>query len=167
MKHICLSQGKVAIVNNSDFVNLSRWKWNALRGRDGKFYAVRTSQKSESPIRKTIYMHRVILGVTRLVEVDHKDGDGLNNKRRNLRTATATQNRRNQGLERCNNTSGFKGVTWHKNRNKWQAQIGMGGRKRKVIYLGLYSAPREAAIAYDLAAKKLYGRFARLNFPKN
>lgn len=89
-------------------------------------------------------------------QIDHIDGNGLNNDVENLRAATHAQNGSNRGAQK-NNTSGFKGVSWHKKSNKWQAAIALG---RKNHYLGLFDTPEAAHEAYKDAAKKLHKEFA-------
>lgn len=96
-------------------------------------------------------------------EVDHKDQNFYNFKRGNLRFATHAQNSMNRGLQ-FNNTSGYKGVCWHKGGKKWLAQIMLN---QENIYLGLFKSPIRAAQTYDKKAKELFGDFAVLNFPEN
>jgi hypothetical protein len=93
--------------------------------------------------------------------VDHADRNSLNNQLSNLRLATRSQQGHNQRL-RSTNTSGYRGVTWDKQMGKWQARIMVNGKR---IHLGFYADPKEAALAYDAAAKIHYGEFAVLNFP--
>jgi hypothetical protein len=152
-RFIPLTQGKTATVDKEDFEFLSQWDWSAIKGRN-TFYAIRSAHDESKPI----YMHREILSAFR---VDHADGDGLNNRRLNLRDSDCSQNAWNQ-KKKSNNTSGFKGVTWDKNREKWITHIGF---HRKMYFLGRFSTAEEAARAYDEAARRLYGEFARLNFP--
>lgn len=156
MKQITLTQDKVALVDDADFEWLSRWKWRA-RKCGMVWYACRNSPRPE---HQTIYMHREILGDS--WHIDHKDGDGLNNQRQNLRSASKQQNGQNSGL-RKNNTSGFKGVSHNRKLNKWVAQIQVGERS---IYLGVFATAEESALAYDKAAVEHCGDFARLNFPE-
>jgi len=94
------------------------------------------------------------------VWVDHKDGNGLNNRKANLRLCTNSQNQANRNGTQRNNTSGFNGVTWSKHDKKWRAKI-MLNKKR--VHLGGYYTAAEAANAYDKAAIKLFGEFARVN----
>lgn len=90
-------------------------------------------------------------------EIDHIDGDRMNNAIANLRCATTRQNQSNKGLQ-CNNASGFKGVSFHAGRQKWRAQIGVAGRRK---WLGDFATIDEAAAAYSAAANQLHGEFAR------
>jgi len=122
-------------------------------GRDG--YAM--SSKHHLPI------HQVILGdpPDKTVEIDHGNGNRLDNRKENLRWATRAENSRNQGL-RSTNKSGFKGVS--ASGERWSAQIHVNYHK---INLGKYDTLEEAAIAYDEGARKYFGEFARLNFPRN
>jgi hypothetical protein len=157
MKEIELTQGKVALVDNGDFDELSKFKWYAHE--EGKtFYACRIIwiNKGKHTVLK---MHRQIMQPLYEMDIDHIDGDGLNNQRENLRSCTHSQNLMNR-LANRNNTSGFKGVVWHKRAGKWRAQI-MVDYKRK--YFGLYRTAIEAARAYNEAAKKHHGGFANLN----
>lgn len=154
-KQIELTQNKFAAVDDIDFEYLSQWKWHAFKHRH-TFYAARNG--GVFPFRKKIFMHRVIMDTPDEMETDHKDGNGLNNTRKNLRVCTHTQNMRNT-QNRSENKSGFVGVHWHQ--GKWQALIDVDG---KSIYLGRFSDPKEAAHAYDIAAKEYHGEFARTNF---
>jgi hypothetical protein len=155
MKRIKLTQGKFASVSDVDYTYLNQFKWHYNHGRYNK-YAVRDDNG------RSIWMHRVILerkGHINFTKVDHKDGDGLNNQRRNLRPATNQQNICNQ-IKHLNNCSGFKGVHWDKLHGKWRAMIQFDGHKK---HLGYFMSKREAAQAYNKAAKKYHGKFARLN----
>lgn len=106
-------------------------------------------------------MHREILGLMpEDPDVDHRDGEGLNNRRSNLRLVTNSQNNMNSQC-RWGALSKYKGVSWHKRREKWQGRIKLNGKE---IYLGYFDNEKKAARAYDEAAKKHFGEFARLNF---
>lgn len=109
-----------------------------------------------------ISLHRLITLAPRGVQVDHRDGDGLNNQLSNLRFATSQQNQCNQ-RKQLGTSSRFKGVVWHKGGNKWMAQTKVFGRR---MYLGLHETEEDAARAYDRAALEYFGEFARLNFPQ-
>ena len=152
MKKIKLTQGKFALVSDIDYTYLNQWKW-CVAG-----YAKRHGQNN----KLYIYMHKVILrrmGYYRCNRGDHINGNKLDNRRSKLRPATDLQNRRNQ-YKYKNNTSGYKGVYWLKTNKKWMAQIKITGRAK---YLGSFVNKKEAAKAYNKAAKKHFGKFARLN----
>lgn len=156
-KELILSQGKVALVDDEDYEWLNQWKWYALVNNRGTFYAVRSEYGPQK--RKTIILHRVILIAPVGMHVDHINGDGLDNRRCNLRLSTNSENLSNRTRTK-KNTSGFKGVYWYKSNKKWTAQICVNFRK---IYLGMYDDPKEAAHAYDKAAIEHFGEFAKTN----
>ena len=106
-------------------------------------------------------LHRLLLGSA--VLVDHRDGNGLNNQRSNLRPATHAQNLQNT-RKRAGTTSRFKGVCWNKKKQAWVAFIKHEGKKK---YLGCFSSEEVAARAYDFAASETFGEFACLNFPND
>src|SRR5579885_2603825 len=150
MKLISLTQGKFALVDDADFDRLTQHKWSAYRRvTKGKtvWYAIR-KQCTRTNRRTTVYMHRQVLGVTDpKVEVDHRDSDGLNNQRKNLRIATHAQNQQNSRKQVVKCSSQFKGVYKHKD-GKWIAQIKVPG-ERVQRYLGSFENEHEAAEAYD------------------
>jgi len=155
MKEIKLTQGKVALVDDKDYDFLNQWKWHALQSKNS-FYAYRSQRYGR--IKRGIAMHRVIMNISDPHTLcDHKDRDGLNNQRSNLRLATKSQNAMNKkSIGACK----YLGVCWNKQPRKWIAQIKSGNIKR----LGAYNSAEEAARAYDEAAKKYHGEFANLNF---
>lgn len=160
MKAIQLTKGKSALVDDEDYELLSKYRWCATRGRN-TWYAWRHSYHDGNI--ETIAMHRLILAAPDGLEVDHIDGDGLNNTRSNLRLATRSQNLHN-GKRLKNNTSGYKGVHWVKytlHAGKWRSRIYVGGR---AIHLGVFADREEAAKAYDKAALEMCGEYARTNF---
>ncbi len=160
MKEISLTQGKVALVDDGDYEYLNQWKWFAHKYKNNKWYAERS--EGWGVFEKKIRMHRIITNAPTGMEVDHKDNNGLNNQRQNLRVCTKSQNIANTN-KIANTTSKFKGVSWRSDSKKWKAQIEVN---KKAINLGSYSDPEEAARVYDDAATKYYGEFAKLNFPR-
>lgn len=148
---IPISRGKSTVVNLIDFPDLSCWSWSYNNG-----YAQRGVRRHGHQIKH--YMHRQIMGYPIGREVDHINGDRLDNRRSNLRLATSQQNKRNMGI-RSDNTSGYKGVSWRKQDSKWWAQIMIDGHTRS---LGIYDSPEAAALAYSEGAKKYFGDFGRV-----
>lgn len=156
MKIIPLTQGKVALVDDQDYEELAKHNWFAHR-RDYLFYATRNGRIDGK--RKMISMHRVILNADENQDVDHRDRNGLNNTRKNLRLATCSQNQGN-ARRRADNTSGFKGVQIHPQRKSimWHARISLNGKRRS---LGCFNTPEEAHAAYCAAATHHRREFAR------
>jgi hypothetical protein len=159
-KLIPLTKGQYTIVWESDYVWLMKWKWYAHKSPHVKlFYAVRGADVGGK--RRIIPMHRQLLG---LAHGDPRKGDHistretLDNRGSNLRIASNSESQCNRGIQN-NNTSGFKGVSWHSQRNRWRATIKIN---RVNIYLGLFDTREEAYSAYCYAANKLHGRFANL-----
>ena len=155
---IQLTQGKVAIVDAEDFRWLSKFKWHAhKRGRT--WYARRAVSG------KTEFMHRVILAHhgydLTTGEVDHINGDGLDNRKLNLQVISHAENIRKSRTQ-VNNKSGFRGVSWHKRDSVWCAFIEVDNIRQ---YIGSFKSKIAAALAYDDAARKYFGSFAALNFP--
>jgi len=158
MKLIPLTRGKFTKVDDEDFDFLNQWKWCA-RKAPHTYYAVRCiGRKPQSPI--TIRMHRVIMDeINPKVLIDHKDGDGLNNQKFNLRKANSSQNSSNR-TKRVPASSKYLGVHFRKNENKWQAKI---RHNKQYISLGYFDNEVDAAIAYNAGAKKYHGEFANIN----
>lgn len=154
MKEIALigkyGKGKFAIVDDKDYDNLCAFSWFM----SAKGYAIRTGRKGED---STVYMHRSILGKKDGFVSDHINCNRLDNRNRNLRLATLSENQYNRKRTE-NNKSGLKGV--YRNKGMWQAQI---RSKNTHYYLGRYEDQLEAALVYDAAAFDLHGQFASLN----
>jgi AP2 domain. len=158
MKEIHLTRGKVALVDDADWMYLSQWAWCAHRPHQGyeKYYAVRRQVGTKGGL---VSMARVILGLTDpKIQAEHKNGDTLDNRRNNLRPATSSQNNANKGL-RKDNKYGVRGVTYRAHLAKgWKAQITFGG---KAYYIGYFVTMEEAADAYRQKAQELFGDFVR------
>jgi len=158
-----LTRDQTAVVDDSD-ADLPLLKWCALfaptKAVGRQYYAVRGIPLPNGKKRLQL-LHRVVLGrvlgreLTRSESVDHINGDGLDNTRANLRLATASQNGANQDI-RKNNTSGVKGVCWHKHASKWVSHIRINGKQK---YLGLFTSLAEAETAYLAAAALHQGDF--------
>jgi len=162
MKEIQLTQGKVALVDDTDYEWLSKYKWYANKNYN-TWYAVRNVRLPNGK-RYKVLMHRVILGLEPddNRQSDHKNHNGLANWRDNLRICTGTQNQRNQSPQK-NCSSKYKGVSWDKSRCKWRTIINVNGHN---VHLGLFVSEIEAAKTYDTAARKHYKEFALTNFKK-
>ncbi len=155
---IPLTRGFAAIVDAEDEAAVvAGGPWRSASTATHVTYAV-TSVPTEPGRPRTLSLHKFLTGWD---FVDHINGDGLDNRRANLRPATHAQNMANRRLN-ANNKSGFKGVYWNKGSRKWHAQIACDGRKH---HLGFYTSVIEAAHAYDDAATRLFGEYARINFP--
>lgn len=153
MKEINLTQGKVALVDDEDFEYLNQWKWYVIRNRK-TFYAtcnIRVDGK-----RITQYMHCEVM---KGKGIDHRDRNGLNNQKSNLRFCTQQENCMNT-RKRENTTSIYKGVSFFKPSGKWVASIKVNG---KAIFLGIFFSEIEAALAYNAKAIELFCEFANLN----
>lgn len=154
MKRIPLTQGKFALVDDGWFEYLNQWKWFFHQGAAARFAAIEIKK------RKMILMHRLITTAPNGFDVDHKDGNRLNNQEDNLRVCSHQQNSMNRRKIKHNKT-GYKGVR-PTSAGRFQAIIGLKG---KTICLGTFDSPKDAALAYDKAAPIYHGEFARLNFP--
>ena len=161
MRRIQLTQGRFALVDNEDYDEIASYKWCAHQRQNSKnCYAVRTVRLSFGRY-KTVYMHRAILSPGPRLEVDHANGNGLDNRRSNIRACTHSENIRNRA-KRAKASSQFKGVSWNVAARRWAANIHSGPDRQ--IFLGYFADEVEAAKSYDAAARHHFGRFARLNF---
>jgi hypothetical protein len=154
---IKLTYGKWAIMDEIDYPLVKDFRWFTKHSH-GNYYALANPPRRLG-IGKIIRMHRLIMGLSSNLQIDHRNRQGLDNRRSNLRLATHAQNQRN-GKRPKTNTSGYKGVNWHKLSQKWRACISINNKQK---HLGLFNSLSEAIIAYDKAAKKHHGQFANIN----
>lgn len=152
-KEIPLRGGYIALVDEEDFAYLSQHKWR--RTHHG-----RSSYVSTQIAGKQTYMHRLIMNPPDEIMVDHINGDGLDNRRANLRHATPQQNSMNRVRSKENSASKYLGVFLGRDGKSWRAQIVVN---TKLIYLGVFRTQREAALAYNEASRLHNGEFASLN----
>ncbi len=163
MKEIPLTRGYRAIVDDDDYERLSakRWRASVMKPRaDGSVtvYAIGSTSLRDGKER-TLFLHRVVLDAPKGKQVDHINGDGLDNRKENLRICTNAENNRNRRPYPYGDSK-FKGVSWAKRDEKWRATIKMNGKR---IHLGYFTREIDAANAYDAAAIERFGEFARTN----
>lgn len=156
MKKIKLSKGRFALVDDEDYETVSPFKWCLFEKNKKKYYAFGKVNG------KRIMMHRLILNAPPDMIVDHKDNDGLDNRRCNIRLCNPTENCMNRSKTTKKKHSKYKGVYLEKSYKKpqWRAGIRINN---KTIHLGCHKTEKEAAIAYNVAANKMFGEFAHLN----
>lgn len=158
-KLIPLTKGYFAIVDDADYDWLMQWSWHVLEKNNGKHYAVRSWYDPSTKKTKNQFMHRLINNTPEGLYADHKNNNGLDNQRLNLRDATCNQNNHN-GSAHKNTSSKFKGVAYTKRDERWEAYIHLDSKK---IRLGLYKKECDAAQAYNFAALDLFKDFAKFN----
>lgn len=150
--YVQLSRGKFTLVDHADFDWLDQWNWQAIPSGQ-TFYASRARRRGEARPSTVVLMHREIMDASNELEVDHINGDGLDNRRSNLRLVTRTENLRHRSTFR-NSKSGFKGVQYNSANGKWRATLN----------LGTFDTAEEAARAYDRVIRRLFGSLAKTNF---
>jgi hypothetical protein len=159
-RKIHLTEGKFAIVDPGDFYWLNNFDWVTKKGNKS-FYAVRFDNDC-AKWPKMVSMHRQIMDFPKGLLVDHRNLDGLDNKRSNLRIATYCQNNCNIKTSKAGCSSQYRGVHWDKQSKRWRVHLQSEG---KWIGVGYFDSEIDAARAYDKAALEYHKEFARLNFP--
>lgn len=156
MKYIELNKGYQAIVDDEDYDRLMKYNWFVeIKDKNNTVYACRNDGNSKP------FMHREVLGLTDpTIYTDHKNGNGLDNRKCNLRPCTPRQNNANRP-KRSDSNNKYKGITWHKRDQRWEVHVYPKNSKRK--YVGSSQCEITAAKMYNEAAKKYYGEFAYLN----
>ena len=152
-KEIHLLRGQIAIVDDSDYEELMRYRWHA----NSYGYAVCSLFNKSKETR--LFMHRVIMNPPADMQVDHINGNKLDNRRSNLRVCTRAENSKNRKKQSTSRNT-YKGVEWSKDHNAWRAKIRVGLRR---LTLGSFKTEKEAAMAYNEAALRYHGEFAQLN----
>ncbi len=147
MKKIKLTQGKFAVVDDSDYEWLNKWKWS--------LHGIRHLYARGFVDGRKQLMHRIILNAPVNLEIDHISGNGLDNRRCNLRICTRSQNQMNAHPRK--GTSNYKGVHWNSGHKKWSASIRLAG---KLVALGDFESEYEASKAYNSAAEEHFRQFA-------
>jgi hypothetical protein len=151
---IFMTQNQVALIDDEDYELVCRFRWNP-RFHGKTCYAIANINGLK---HTTVQMHRLIMEATKDQLIDHKNGNGLDNRRDNLRFCNQIQNMQNQ--TRTLGKSKYKGVHWHTNNKNWVSRIQVS---KKRISLGSFSSEKEAALAYNKAALSYFGEFAKLN----
>lgn len=151
-----------AIVDDEDFAYLAQFRWHLLINRSGNAYASTVGYVDAEGRKRQVSMHRLLLGLQAGQLADHRDGDGLNNQRANLRLANRLQNSAN-AVRRCKRGSRYKGVGIRRQRDRFQAHLCINGVTQ---HLGTFASEEAAARAYDEAARIAFGEFACVNFPR-
>lgn len=155
--YVSLTKGLEAAIDACDVPLVEPHNWHARIKTGAATYAAYRLSTSDGK-RVSVLMHRVIAQTPDDLDTDHRDGNGLNNRRSNLRNATKSQNMHN-ARQRADNSSGYKGVCWHKRKGKWEARIRLNGRQN---HLGYYDTPEAAFEARSKAAHTLHQEFARM-----
>lgn len=161
MPEITLTQGRVALVSEEDHGWFTRWSWCVNKGGYAQ-HGIRVNGK-----QRMTYMHRAVMErmlggpIPKGLEIDHINGNKLDNRRENLRLATRRQNMMNNRGKK-DSVSRYKGVSFEKRTGRWLARMKIAGKQ---TYLGSFVTEEEAARAYDAAARRVHGEFGKLNFP--
>lgn len=157
-RQITLTNGLITLVDEADYDALAKYQWRHMRSSDGKGSGYAVRHPAGSARGTLVWMHRELAQPLDGQVVDHVNGDGLDNQRHNLRTASHAQNMRNR---RQVGPTGYKGLCYRPTIDVYDVQIRVNGRS---IRVGSFRNPIVAAVAYDAAAREHHGEFARLNF---
>lgn len=157
MKEISLTLGKVALVDDDDYERIVRHKWQFYPYNAG--YAVRKGSKRNGEPR-TVRMHREIMNAPKGVQIDHINGNGLDNRKSNLRFANTQQNAFNREKPSVNCSSKYKGVLKRRDDSNWVVRIKYNNRQ---FHLGTYQSETYAAAVYNVAAHIMFGSYCRIN----
>jgi hypothetical protein len=150
--YVPLTQGYEAVIDAADVPLVEGYSWKAVVGSRRVYAATQVGgRKNKTDIR----MHRLIMEAPTGVDVDHIDHNGINNRRKNMRLCTRSENLQNQ-RKRLDNTSGFKGVNYYKRTGRWRAYIMRDSKER---HLGYFDTPEEAYDAYCKASEELHGEY--------
>lgn len=159
MREIELTQNKYTTVDNEHYDWLSQYSWHIKQAKNRSDYAKFTTPRKDGK-QKTIHMHQILLWCPQGYEIDHINGNGLDNRMENLRIVTRLQNSMNQHKKKIGKSK-YKGITYDTRSNSWQARIGKNNQR---FNIGTFKKEEDAAQAYDNKAKELFGEFACLNF---
>jgi hypothetical protein len=156
-----LTQGMHTLVSNEDYEWLMQWHWHVTKGNT-TYYAVRYTRKAEVdlyPYRTRLSIHGVLYEgrITQGLMVDHRNGNGLDNRRSNLRLCTNAQNLRNHTRAPKHSTTGITGVSWHKRDKRWRAYIKVNDKN---VHLGYYKTIEEAIAVRRAAELQYFGKWA-------
>jgi hypothetical protein len=159
VKEINLTQGFKTLVDDADFVFLSQYTWRIKRDSHTNYAQTSVSTGLKKPRQVMLSIHRLIMDAQPGQQVDHKNGNGLDNRRENLRICSQKENVRNR--HSTVGKSKYKGVSWNTAKGKWKVTIFPDYQQ---VFLGYFDDEDEAAKIYDEAAQEYYGEFAKLNF---
>lgn len=158
MREISLKNGRIAIIDDEDYEIVSQYRWYLLKGKNTEYAC---HKKTENAISlPTILMHRLVMNAPKGSQIDHINGDGLDNRKCNLRFCSHQENSRNSP-KNWRGTSKYKGVGLCKRRKKWRARIKLNNKQ---VEIGCYNTEIEAATAYNMVALANFRQFARLNY---
>ncbi len=159
MKVIKLTQNKQALIDDKDYAKVKGFYWYASREKNKLWYAKGYIRGSKP--YAAVRMHRLLLGLTSADrrQVDHRNSNGLDNRRKNLRIVSNAQNSMNR-RKQAGCLSDYKGVSYDKRKGRWRTMI---MKDQRAFNLGFFKSETEAALAYNRKAKELFGKYARLN----